>query len=236
MNDSSLRSALDALDGVADTPSKLCLPFLRLLPVSGASVSTVGDLLGSETISASDDLAARVDELQFDLGEGPCWDAMTRGLPVLEPDLAGAPRTVWPAFSAAIREHPVSSLFAFPLSVGPLRIGAVDLYSGDLVELDAHQARQASTVAAAVSRHVLRHALEAAGAEPDDAGSPRSRRLVHQATGLVLAQLRIPGPDARLIIQSHAYTTDRSMMEVAREIVDGRLSFSHGAEGIEVSE
>jgi hypothetical protein len=76
VDDTALTTALDSLVRAADNPTELCWRFLEMFPVSGAAVSTVGDLLGSETISASDALAFRMDELQFDPGEGPCWDAM----------------------------------------------------------------------------------------------------------------------------------------------------------------
>src|SRR4051794_29292306 len=102
-DDPGLTAALETLERDAHDQSTYSRPFLGLFPVSGAAVSTVGALLGNETISASDSLAARVDEIQFDLGEGPCWDAMNSARPVLEPDLRGNPRTVWPAFSRAIR-------------------------------------------------------------------------------------------------------------------------------------
>jgi hypothetical protein len=236
MDDSRLSAALIELERLADEPSSFCRPFLSMFPITGASVSTVGDLLGSETVSASDALAARVDELQFDLGEGPCWDAMNRGLPVLEPRIRENPRSSWPAFSPALRTHPVNSLYAFPLQVGPLRIGAVDLYSIDPTDLTSTQTRHAATMARAVGRHVLRRALDEIGGEHEDVGNAFSRRLIHQATGMVLAQLRIHGDDARLIIQGQAYATNRSMMEIAQDIVEGRLSFSHGRSGIEDSE
>ena len=51
----------------------------QVFPVTGSAVSTVGGFLGSETVAASDEYAARLDELQFDLGEGPCWDAVRSG-------------------------------------------------------------------------------------------------------------------------------------------------------------
>src|ERR1700709_576090 len=163
MNDSALTAALDAVHRAASNPSSFCWPFVELFPVSGAAVSTVGDLLGSETVSASDPIAARVDELQFDLGEGPCWDAMRLGRPILEPDLQTRPSTVWPAFSAAVLDQNVSSLFAFPLTVGALRIGAVDLYAVNHVDLNPVQTQQAQSMAGAVGKHVLRRALNAAG-------------------------------------------------------------------------
>jgi hypothetical protein len=232
----SFAAALDALERSAESPAGFCRPFLDVLPVSGASVSTVGDLLGSETLSASDELAARLDELQFDLGEGPCWDAMSSGRPVLEPDVRGRQRSAWPAFSAAILDADISSIFAFPLAVGPLRMGAVDLYSVVPVELDRRQAEQADAMAAVVGRHVLRQALDAVGRDGDDIGNAYSRRLIHQATGIVLAQLDLSADDARLVIHGHAFAASRSMKEVAQDILDGRLNFSRADDGIEASE
>ena len=235
MAGSPFSAALDALERTAEVPDGYCRPFLDVLPVSGASVSTIGDLLGSETLAASDAQAARLDELQFDLGEGPCWDALRTGNHVLAPTLQEPVRARWPAFSAAIREEAVSSIFAFPLIVGPLRIGAIDLYSVSPTTLDARHTRQADAMAAVVSRHVLRRALEAVGRHDADAGNAYSRRLIHQATGFVLAQLDLTPEDARLVIQGHAFAAERSMMDVAQDIIDGRIVFSRRSDGIEAS-
>lgn len=232
----SFEAAMDALERSAETPAGFCRPFLDVLPVSGASVATVGDLLGSETLSASDEVAARLDELQFDLGEGPCWDAMASGRPVLEPDVRSLPRSTWPAFSDAILRADISSIFAFPLAVGPLRMGAVDLYSVAPVELDRRQTKQADAMAAVVGRHVLRQALNAVGRDADDTGNAFSRRLIHQATGVVLAQLELSADDARLVIHGYAFAASQSMKEIAQDILDGRLNFSRGDGGIEASE
>lgn len=228
-------AALEALDRSADSPKGFCRPFVDLFPVTGASVSTIGSLLGSETLSASDGVAARLDELQFDLGEGPCWDAVRSGLPVLEPDFSARSSARWPALSAAIRDEQLRSIFAFPLAVGPLRLGAVDLYSVEPVDLDQTQAEQADTMAGVIGRHVLRQALNAVGRDYDYRGNAFSRRMVHQATGMVLAQLDLSPDDARLVIQGHAFATSRSMMDVAQDIIEGRLSFSSEDDGIEAS-
>jgi hypothetical protein len=235
MAESAFTAAMGALERTAETPEGYCRPFLDLLPVSGAAVSTLGDLLGSETIAASDDQAARLDELQFDLGEGPCWDALRTGNPVLAPTLQQGASSNWPAFSAAIRDDPVASIFAFPLAVGPLRIGAIDLYSSSPTTLDGRHTRQADAMAAVVSRYVLRQALNAVGRSDEVTGNAYSRRLIHQATGFVLAQLDLTPEDARLVIQGHAFAAERSMMEVAQDIVDGRIVFARRPDGIEAS-
>lgn len=223
-----------ALDRAQDRPAEFCEVFVEVFPVSGATVSTIGGLLGSETLAASDERAARLDELQFDLGEGPCWDAMRSGAAVLQPDIRDT-GSRWPAFVAAIHAEDVSSVFAFPLSVGPLRFGAIDLYSQAPISLGDDQAEQAGAMAEVVGRHVLRRALTAIGIEPDDLGNAYSRRLVHQASGMVLAQIDVSAEDARLVIQGHAFAGERSMMDVAQGIIDGRIRFVRSGMRIEVA-
>jgi len=222
----SFRAAMATLDRSGDQPPVVCDLFISTFAVSGAAVSTVGNVLGSETLGASDEKAARLDELQFDLGEGPCWDAIGSGDAVLEPRVRQGGRQRWPAFSASVEAEEVSSVFAFPLSVGPLRFGAVDLYSVRPMSLDPAQTEQALAMAGVVGRHVLRSALSKIGADGEEEGNAYSRRLVHQATGMVLAQIDVPPDDARLVIQGHAFAADRSMMEIAQDIIDGKLRFT----------
>ncbi|MEN0083456.1 MAG: GAF and ANTAR domain-containing protein [Leifsonia sp.] len=231
-DDERFTQAVRELRGDAPSDRDLGRPFVDLFPVSGTAISTLGDLLGSETLYASDPLAARLDELQFDLGIGPCWDALRTARPVIEPDLAAHPRSTWPVFSETAAADGVGSLFAFPMLVGSLQVGAVDMYSRRPMTLDRVQTRQAASLADLVGRVVLRRALvRAAVADPEEPESPFSRRLIHQASGMVLAQLDISAEDARLVIQGHAFATGRSMMEVSRDIVDGALDFSADATG-----
>lgn len=223
-------AVLHELNNEHNETQRLSQSFVEVLPVTGAAVSTLGDIMGSETVSASDTRAARLDELQFDLGEGPCWDALRSARPVAEPDLMATKR--WPAFVSAVRADVVCSIFAFPLIVGTLRFGAVDLYSMTPLSLDSQQTRRATVMAEAVGRRLLKDAIaEADGGE--ERYGPHSRRVIHQATGVVLAQLGLTPEDAELVIQGHAFGTGRSMMEVAREITSGRLAFARRGDGIE---
>jgi hypothetical protein len=224
-------AAANALSKMDGDSSSLTLPILDVIPVTGAAISTLGDFLGSETVTASDALAARIDELQFDLGEGPCWEALAIGAPVLEPDLARARR--WPAFSEAISSQQVGSLFAFPLIIGPLRIGALDLYAVQPMELGSQDAKRSEVFASIVSRHVLRRALSTSEVgEPED-NAPNSRRIIHQATGFVIAQLGISAEDAHLLLQGQAFSQGRSMREVAQDVIERRLTYELSDNSIE---
>jgi|GEM_PF-132760 len=232
-DDERFAQAIEVLRGDVPSERELGRPFVELFPVEGTSISTIGDLLGSETVYAGDPQAARLDELQFDLGIGPCWDALSTARPVIEPDLRDRPQTVWPVFSEAAGADGVGSLFAFPMLVGSLRIGAVDMYARQPMTLDRVQTRQAASLADLVGRQVLRRALVQAAIDgPEEPAGLFSRRLIHQASGMVLAQLGISADDARLVIQGHAFSTGRSMMQVSRDVVDGVLDFSTDEQGI----
>ncbi len=200
---------------------------LEISSVAGASISTLGGLLGSETLSASDEIIARIDEIQFDLGEGPCWDAMTTGRPVLEPDLRRRSGATWPAFMRAVTHDKVAALFAIPLNVGPLRLGAIDMYDVRPRSLDKGELTRAVALAADVSRTVLRQAIEQSGLEETPAvARPMSRRRIHQATGFVIAQLDVSATDAELLIQARAFAEGRTMLDIADEILTRRRRFT----------
>lgn len=233
MNDDDFAAAVRVLEATDGSNEGLCQPFLDLFRVDGASVSTLGSFLGSETLGASDTMAVRLDELQFDLGEGPCWTAKTEGRPAIEPDVKNNPTAAWPAFFAAIRDDDVGALFAFPLRIGSLQLGAIDLYSQRPRMFEPLQERQAAAFAHIISRHVLRSAIRDAGGEESARPSPYSRRIVHQATGMVLAQVGISATDAHLLIQGHAFASGRSMKDVAEDILQGTLQFYPRGQEIE---
>lgn len=232
MANDAFQLASDALSDRQGQISELARPFLHFLPVSGASVSTFGSFLPTESISVTDARAGRVDEIQFDLGEGPCWEALIKRQPVLEPDLSARSSASWPTFLHAIRDEQIGAIFAFPLLFGPLEIGAVDLYSVEPVSLTAEQQKQTLALSEIVSRILLRHAIsgdDLSGSEM----STFSRRLIHQATGMVLAQIGTTAEDAHLIIQARAYSENRPMREVAQDVIDRRVRFSALSETIE---
>jgi hypothetical protein len=210
--------------------TSLCDPFLSVLPVGGAALSVLAGAAGQSTICASDDTAARLDELQFDLGEGPCWDAMSTRLPVLKPDLGADGAAAWPMFTNAVVHDPIGddvrALYSFPLYVGSLDIGAVDLYSASTRPMERDQVKDASTLASLAAWQVLRRILADQAGDDLDTPGAQNRREVHQATGMVLAQLNISAGDAALLLRAHAFSRGRSVAEVANDVIERRLDFS----------
>lgn len=204
----------------------LCGPFVGAVSVSGAAISTLGRPLGSQTICASGPVAARIDEIQIDLGEGPCWEALRTRVPVMEPDLQRGGGAGWPGAREALRALDIGALYAFPLFVGDLGVGSVDLYSREAGQLSQEAVADVTVLAAVASRHLLRRALDDLDADDDGmADGPYSRREMHQASGMVAAQLSVSVDDALLVLRGRAFSSGRSVGEIAADVVARRIDF-----------
>jgi hypothetical protein len=210
--------------------TSLCAPFLAALPVHGAAVSLLAGTSGQSTVCSSDDVASRLDELQFDLGEGPCWDAMHTFAPVLRPRVTTDSDHEWPLFTSAVREDAlvagIGGVYAFPLFVGSLGIGAVDLYSTTSRPLEQSQVTDATELASIASWQVLRSIITDQVIDDLEGPTTNNRREVHQATGMVLAQLDISADEAALLLRAHAFASGRTVAEIANDVIERRLDFA----------
>ena len=143
---------------------------------------------------ASDAISARIDELQFDLGEGPRWEALRTRKPVLLPNVRLDGHAEWPVFAKAVLNYDVAALFVFPLLLGAMDVGVIELYSSFPGPLSPTDHATAVQLCDAAAWKLLRHILTADPCDGGDGKDPAletsllSRREVHQATGMVLAQ------------------------------------------------
>ncbi|NUU08791.1 GAF domain-containing protein, partial [Curtobacterium flaccumfaciens] len=200
--------------------AELATRFLTLVPGDGASVASYGDLAGNETISATDSRACHIDQLQFSLGEGPCWDALHNNRPVLEPDVRDHPTDRWPLFLPAANDAGVGALFAVPLRFGPFLLGAVDVYAQRSLQVHPVQAEAARVLAGTISRWLLQRVIT----RHNDRSRHRfHQRATHQAAGVVLAQLALAPADAYLLIEAHATTRGEDIADTANLILTGQL-------------
>jgi hypothetical protein len=225
-------SVLAALDdggpgsGV-DVVGRVCRECVRLLPVDGAAVSVMVEAGHREIVYASDEVSTTLAELQFSLGEGPCFEAYTTGGPVLVPDLAAGTSPAWPVFAAEAAAHPVAALFTFPVQIGAVRVATLDTYRSTPGSLTAGELSLALQVAdvAALALSGLRGGgdrwLDGDGRWMESAGM--RYREVHQATGMLIAHLDVSAPAALARLRAYAFGHGRPLLEVAGDIVSGRL-------------
>ncbi len=205
----------------------LCRPFVDLLPVTGASISVIGRSARSISLCASDSVAASLESLQFELGEGPQWAVMLTGEPSLNADLSPPHGVDWPIFAAGASQLGAAAVFTFPITMGAITVGVIELYRRLPGALDDASVAVAQSLARRVTDIAVRAAIRFADREscPEPAGSSTMRREVHQATGMVLAQLETSATEAFSLLRAHAFASGRSVEDVARDVVSRVIDF-----------
>ncbi|MEV4049762.1 GAF domain-containing protein [Amycolatopsis sp. NPDC049688] len=225
----SVRAALDEGGGGngVDVVGRVCRACVHLLPVDGAAVSVMVEAGHREIVYASDPVSTALAELQFSLGEGPCFEAYVNGGPVLVPDLVAEPPAAWPVFAAEAATQPVAALFTFPVQIGAVRVATLDTYRSTPGSLSPGELSTALRVAdvAALALSGLRAGggrwLDGDGRWLESAGM--RFREVHQATGMLIAHLDLPASAALARLRAYAFGHGRPLLEVAGDVVAGRL-------------
>ncbi|MBC7595359.1 MAG: GAF and ANTAR domain-containing protein [Kineosporiaceae bacterium] len=224
MTDSAHTEAMDPKPAEVDD---LCRLFLSSLPVSGVSVAVMTASGVRMTLCSSGVIAARIDELQFELGEGPQSSVVRSGQIVMIPDVASGGHDDWPVLGAALGELAVGAIFCVPIQMGAVTVGVATLYSDRPLTLDHHQQATALAIASAIAGGAVQQAMVSAIDEVavESAAAPVLRREVHQATGIVLVQLDTTATVAYARLQAYAFANGITVLTVARDVVAGSLSF-----------
>ncbi|SFD94109.1 GAF domain-containing protein [Actinopolyspora alba] len=227
---SRLENRLDAAGETASRMSVLCALTVEHLAVSGAGATVLASLADGDgqdpsrgLVHATNEISTGLEDLQLTVGEGPCLDAFVTGGPVLIADLADN-HTRWPGFTPGALAWGAASVFSFPLHIGAARLGSLDLYHDRPGKLSDIQISDA-LILADLATHAVVTELE--GHASGDAGwlaDPHAE--IHQATGMIQAQLNTTTENALLRLRAHAYTYSLPLLDVARRITDRRLRFT----------
>jgi hypothetical protein len=118
-------------------------------------------------------------------------------------------------------------MYALPLQVGAIKVGVLDLYCAPGDSLDGQDFADAVSVAELLTGVLL--AVGPDGRLPETLGpwwnQPLATREVHQATGMIMAQLGIDARSAYVRLQAFAFGNGQPLRDVARDIVGRRLRF-----------
>jgi GAF domain-containing protein len=217
------------LDGRPDADpmsrlKRLCGLGARVTETSGAAVS-ISSHDDRSTVCATDDVSDRLEELQDTIGEGPRVDVSANGHSVLVADLAQADEQ-WPGFTPAASLLGVEAMFVLPLRMGALQLGTLTVHRTEPGALSPDQLKDARILVEAASVLLT---LDQPGEESASAfawvlgDDSRFRPEVHQAVGATMVHLDAGPREAFARICAHAYATDTSVADVAREILANRL-------------
>ena len=217
----------------AQTPGPaLCAVCVKVLSVAGAGITIMGgDMAGP--VCVSNERMAVLEDLQFTLGEGPCQDAFQGRAAVLVPHLDDLAFARWPAFIAQARDSGVAAVFAYPLIAARSKVGVLTLYQDRAGDLSRDQSDDSEALADILALTIL--GMQSASPpgmlpiELDEAVAHRAE--VHQASGMVAIQLRMPVGEAMAALRAYAFAHDQPLAGVAADIVARRLRLSDDQDG-----
>ena len=197
-----------------------------------ATMSACGITLRREgkptTVTSSDALALRIDELQYGGGVGPCLQALHTGQIVTVSDLATEQR--WGDFPSHALSSGVAASLSVPLTAGEATIGAMNLYSVTAHEFSAGEISQATAFAAQASGAltlVERHESQLkVNAQLLDALASRS--IIDQAMGVLMGTRHISATEAFDALRSQSQRRNIKLHAVATDLVE--LMSKHAAE------
>jgi hypothetical protein len=127
-------------------------------------------------------------------------------------------------------DQKIRGVFAIPVVLAGEFVGALDFFNTQPGELPVDQlagAVMAAELAGAPLLDLMHSDLQAAVNDPSSDAwadlNALSRTEVSQATGMLVAQLGVEPAEALVRLRAHAYATNRSATQVARDILDRRL-------------
>jgi hypothetical protein len=221
---------LDLLVGRGDGDfgaKRLCQVCAEATGMSGAGIMLMSGDVPQGSLCTANEMSDVVEQLQYALGEGPCIDAYRQDWPVLEPDLAQPDTPRWFAFAPPAIAAGVRAVFGFPLQVGSVRLGALNLCRDRPGPLSDDQHADALVMAGIAAQAVL---VSQTDAGPDELVSVLGagadfHYVVHQASGMVAAQLEVGVGQALVRLRAYAFGNDRHLTEVANDVVARKLRF-----------
>jgi len=182
-----------------------------------AGISIVHAKRRVETEAATGDMALIGDRLQYEMGEGPCLDAIWQQETVYAPDLATDPR--WPKWGhRVIEETGVRSMFCLRLFTVEDTLGGLNMYSRSVDGFSAEDQAEGQALAAHIAIAVV-----AARAAEQFVVALDSRTVIAQAVGMMMERYNIDPARAFALLTRLSSHQNVKLRDIATEIVRTRL-------------
>jgi GAF domain-containing protein len=209
--------ALEAEGSVTETLDGIVQAALQAIPgVTAAGISQIYRRGRIETLAASGDPAREVDQVQYQLREGPCVELLDSDDQVMQiDDLRDESR--WPNFAPKAEQLGVRSWMAYRLYTSQDSMGALNLFSTEPGVFDEHTQEVAGLLAA--------HAAIALGAARHKEQLEQAlvtRKTIGQGLGIVMERYNMTEMRALQFLIRVSRDSNIKLREVAAELVAQR--------------
>jgi GAF domain-containing protein len=202
--------------GVQDVLADVTAAAVELIPradVSGVLLLKKGGEF--ESLADTADLAAQLDALQQQFGEGPCAEAALQETIVRSDDLRAETR--WPQYAPAAVQHGVLGSLSFKLYTADRTAGALNLFSFEAGPWDVEAETIGSVLAAHAAAAILavRH-----GEQLQSALSTRDR--IGQAKGIIMERFGVDDVRAFELLRKLSQESQLKLVDIAQQVLDTR--------------
>ena len=217
----------DAAASVSDLIQRLCRFAVEEMALSGCALVLMSGPESASMLAGAGRHARTVAGLQMELGEGPCLQAYSSGVPVFLPDLSAENANRWPTFAAAALAIGVQAEFSLPLSAGTGGIGTLDLCRDKPGMLSEEHLADAMVAADIARDAVLYQPYTSGGLDLPEllAAADMDRLVIHQATGMIAGQLDETMSNALARLRAAAFASGRPIYDIAQDVVERRIRF-----------
>jgi GAF domain-containing protein len=211
---SDMARSLQDEDSLDDTLTGIVAAAVQTVPGARyAGITLVRARRHVETRGATDELVCKVDEAQYETGQGPCLDATYEQRTVRLSDMAGEDR--WPDFTRRAVDLGIRSMLSFQLYVAGNNLGALNLYS-DRVEAFTDESENIGLLFAAHAAV----ALVGARNHDDLTRALSMRDLIGQAKGILMERHRLTADQAFALLVRASQRTNTKLTDIARNLAD----------------
>ncbi|MFF0740394.1 GAF domain-containing protein [Streptomyces sp. NPDC004111] len=213
-------------------PRRLATALCEGMHAEGAAVTLMPHTTEAQLLCASDDVALRLEEVQFEVGHGPGTACAASGKPVVIGDCRRV-HPLWPVFSVVVGEHlpQVQALWSFPVLRGSDVLGAITLHRTCPWPAHHKVIQQGVFAAWAVAR--LLEDLETVLLEEEDETVWEPRDVVdshwlhaHRAAGMLAEHLGTTAAHALLLMRARSFGTGTPLPLIAADIARNPLSWT----------
>ena len=212
---------LDQFEDVAGFLDSLVRWAVENTPGAEACGLTLEQAGRGRTVTYSGELAARGDERQYELDDGPCLQAMRSGHVVTVHDMAEERR--WGLYPQRALEAGVCSSLSLPLTVGERGRGALNLYATDpnaFTDTDVRVGQSWAGQASGALSVAWRMAEREVAVDNLTQGMV-TRQVIGQAVGLLMVQRRCTAEEAFELLKAASQRNNEKLRDVAHRMIAG---------------
>jgi GAF domain-containing protein len=171
------------------------------------------------TVARSDEKAVRLDESQYQAGDGPCLTAIRERVPVHIPDIHDDHR--WPDYLAAARSERVRSSLSVPLMLEGEAEAGLNLYASRSQGFTSEDTAivESYVLRASKSLRLAARISQLAEAKDQLASDLESRTAINLAAGAFMAQNRCDHATAMKVMNIAASSRGLTLADIAATVI-----------------